>query len=294
MRAVPSLLLLLLPALASAMDVKGVLPMEAVWRKDLSPYRLTGDVTVPWGGQLTVEAGVQVIAIPEDELRSGVDARRVELIVDGKLLVRGTPSDPVRFTSHGSPGSWYGVRVRGGRGTVIDGARLEQTTQGISLGMSAVVKNTVVSALAADCIQVTWGTPSFQGNDVSDCGGRERAVPVRSAPQPEARLRDDPPLPDPPPSVPRERPIVPRPVAESPPARGVATPRVLPKPLVAPTSVGECAIEPQMNEPPACPGVRRWRLDQAQAGTSPGGPPDRSAPPSGIRRVDPSRRSVTP
>ncbi|MET0403175.1 MAG: hypothetical protein ABW123_12265 [Cystobacter sp.] len=286
----PALLLLLLPSLASAMDVQGTLPTtDTVWKKDLSPYVLTGDVTVPWGAKLTVEAGVQIIAIPEDALRSGADMKRVELIVDGTLLVRGTPSQPVRFTSHGSPGSWYGVRVRGGRGTVIDGALLEQTTQGISLGMSAVVKNTVVSALAADCLQVTsaWGTPSLQGNDLSGCGGRERGSPSRPSLPPEARVREEPP--PPPPPVVRERPSPPRPVAID----DTPAPRVLPK-ILGSSSGGECAIEPQMNEPPACPGVRRWRKDQAQLGAQQGGPPDRSVPYPGTRRVDSSRRAVTP
>jgi hypothetical protein len=179
MRAVLSSLLCLLPALASAVDVQGALPADTVWKKSLSPYVLTGDVTVPWGAKLTVEAGVQIIAVPEDALRSGVDPQRVELIVDGTLVVRGTPSQPVEFTSHGRPGSWYGVRVSGGRNTVIDGAILNQASQGIFLDMRAVVKNTSVSALAEDCIRVTWDTSSLQDNDVSGCGGRERAAPVR-------------------------------------------------------------------------------------------------------------------
>ncbi|MFY0574904.1 hypothetical protein ACN28S_11520 [Cystobacter fuscus] len=276
MRAVLSALLLLLPALASAMDVQGALPAgDTVWKKDLSPYVLTGDVTVPWAAKLTVEAGVQIIAIPEDGLRSGVDPKRVEFIVDGTLVVRGTPSQPVEFTSHGSPGSWYGVRVRGGRGTVIDGARIELATQGISLGMSAVVKNTSVSALARDCIQVTWGTSSLQANDVSGCGGREQASPERPMTPSETRSQDnrlangmsssrgntEPPAPRqrpslPPPEPPRtETPTRRTPVQEAPASR-------LSRPLPSAVDVGDCAIEPQVNEPPECPGIRRWRKDQ--------------------------------
>ncbi|WNG15894.1 hypothetical protein [Cystobacter fuscus] len=276
MRAVLSALLLLLPALASALDVQGALPTaDTVWKKDLNPYVLTGDVTVPWGAKLTVEAGVQIIAIPEDGLRSGVDPERVEFIVDGTLVVRGTPSQPVEFTSHGNPGSWYGVRVRGGRGTVIDGARINLATQGISLGMSAVVKNTSVSALARDCIQVTWGSSSLQANDVSGCGGREQASPVRSMAPSETRAQDnrlangmsssrdntEPPAPrqrpsPPPPDPPRtETPARRVPVQEAPAPR-------LSRPLPSAVDAGDCAIEPQVNEPPECPGIRRWRKDQ--------------------------------
>ncbi|EPX63488.1 hypothetical protein D187_005894 [Cystobacter fuscus DSM 2262] len=279
MRAVLSALLLLLPALASAVDVQGALPAgDTVWKKDLNPYVLTGDVTVPWAAKLTVEAGVQIIAIPEDGLRSGVDPERVEFIVDGTLVVRGTPSQPVEFTSHGRPGSWYGVRVRGGRGTVIDGARIDLATQGISLGMSAAVRNTSVSALARDCIQVTWGSSSLQANDVSGCGGRERASPAGSMAPSETRAQDnrlangtsssrgntEPPAPPaarqrpsvPPPEPPRtETPTRRTPVQEAPAPR-------LSRPLPSAVDVGDCAIEPQVNEPPECPGIRQWRKNQ--------------------------------
>ncbi|OJH40059.1 right-handed parallel beta-helix repeat-containing protein [Cystobacter ferrugineus] len=280
MRAVLSALLLLLPALASAVDVQGALPAaDTVWKKNLSPYVLTGDVTVPWGAKLTVEAGVQIIAIPEDGLGSGVDVERVELIVDGTLVVRGTPSQPVEFTSHGRPGSWYGIRVRGGRGTVIDGARIHQATQGISLGMSATVKNTSVSALAQDCIQVTWGRSSLQANDVNGCGGRERGAPVRPMAPDEPRSQDNwlatgtpssrgntaPPAPPasrqrpsvlPPPEPPRTEPSARRtPVQEAPAPR-------LSRPLPSTVDAGDCAIEPQVNEPPECPGIRQWRKNQ--------------------------------
>jgi hypothetical protein len=309
MRAVLSALLLLLPALASAVDVQGVLPAEdTVWKKNLSPYVLTGDVTVPWTAKLTVEAGVQIIAIPEDGLRSGVDPERVELIVDGTLVVLGTSSQPVEFTSHGRPGSWYGIRVRGGRGTVIDGARIDQATQGISLGMSASVRNTTVSALSQDCIQVSWDTSSLRANDVSGCGGRERAAPVRPMAPSEPRAQDNrlatgtsssrantapPPSP-----APRQRPSVPPPpepprpepsARRTPPAEAPA-PR-LSRPLPSSVDDGDCALEPQVNEPPECPGIRQWRKNQERLSELPADDePRRDAP----RRYTPAPSSPQP
>jgi hypothetical protein len=304
MRAVLlTLLLLLLPALAlAATDVQGVLPGETVWKRSGSPYVLHGDVTVPWGVKLTVEPGVQVIAATDDALGSGVDPRRVELIVDGTLLVRGTAELPVEFTSQGAEGAWYGIRVRGGRGTVIDGATLSRASQGISLGMSAAVRNTAVSAQAQDCLQVTWGTPSLRGNDLSGCGGRPQRLPeptpVLERPSPPVVVPSR--LPAPRPLL--ERPVPERPVPERlavqpvpaalPPPRlpspaPVATPvklvtetptpsRPLPTRLGAPPGTGapasgECALQPQVDEPPECPGVRRWRKNQERVGeVSPG------------------------
>ncbi|WNG48960.1 hypothetical protein F0U60_36205 [Archangium minus] len=176
MRAVLLAFMFLLPAMASATDVQGALSGHTVWKKSGSPYVLKGDVTVAWGARLTLEPGVQVIAAPEDALRSGVDPQRVELIVDGTLVVRGTTAHPVELSSRGEEGAWYGIRVRGGRGTEINGAVITQATQGISLGMSAVVRNTSVSATARDCLQVLWGTATLEGNELGQCGAREPAV----------------------------------------------------------------------------------------------------------------------
>lgn len=180
MRAV-LLALLLLPALASATDVRGTLTSSTVWTRSGSPYVLRGDVTVAWGTKLTVEPGVRVIAASSDALKSGVDPQRVELIVDGTLVVHGTAASPVELTSDGSSGSWYGIRVRGGRGTELHGAIITQAHQGISLGMSAVVKNTAVSATAEDCIHVSWGTATLEGNELSGCGRREPEAPKMAA-----------------------------------------------------------------------------------------------------------------
>lgn len=176
MRAVLLTLMFLLPTLASATDVRGTLSGHTIWKRSGSPYVLKGDVTVAWGARLTLEPGVQVIAASEDALRSGVDPRRVELIVDGTLVVRGTSARPVELSSHGEEGSWYGIRVRGGRGTEIHGAVITRAAQGISLGMSAVVKNTSVSATTRDCLQVLWGTATLEGNELGQCGAREPAI----------------------------------------------------------------------------------------------------------------------
>lgn len=165
--------MLLLPALASATDVRGTLSGQTVWTKRGSPYVLQGDVTVAWGARLTLEPGVQVIAASSDALKSGVDPERVELIVDGTLVVRGTPAQPVALSSSGGDGSWYGIRVRGGRGTVIDHAVISQAHQGIALGMSAVVRNTSVQAASRDCLLVSWGTATLEHNELNGCGKRE-------------------------------------------------------------------------------------------------------------------------
>ncbi|MFY0530369.1 hypothetical protein ACN28I_46770 [Archangium gephyra] len=101
---------------------------------------------------------------------------------------------PSRLTSQGGRGSWYGIRVRGGRGTEIHGAVITQAHQGISLGMSAAVKNTSVSAAAADCIHVSWGTATLAGNELSGCGRAQeeqapRLASLQSPPPSEPSVR---------------------------------------------------------------------------------------------------------
>jgi hypothetical protein len=147
-----------------------MLSTHTVWKKGGSPYVLKGDLTVGWGVKLVIEPGVRVIAQRQDALKSGVDPQRVELIVDGTLEVRGTEAHPVRFTSKGDVGSWYGIRVRGGRGTVIEGAVISLARQGLSLGTSAVVRNTLVDDTVDDCLSVSWGKATLEGNRLSGCG----------------------------------------------------------------------------------------------------------------------------
>ncbi|WP_257455281.1 right-handed parallel beta-helix repeat-containing protein [Archangium lipolyticum] len=166
----------LTPVVASATQVQGTLSTPTVWKKSGSPYVLTGDVTVGWGTTLVIEPGVKVIAAKQDALRSGADEQRVELIVDGALVVRGTEARPVRFTSGEEPGSWYGIRVRGGRGTVIDGAVIDRAWQGLSLDMGAVVRNTSVSDTVEDCVRVGWGSATLVDNRLSGCGANGVSV----------------------------------------------------------------------------------------------------------------------
>ncbi|PTL77964.1 hypothetical protein [Vitiosangium sp. GDMCC 1.1324] len=315
MRAALLALMILLPALASATDVQGTLTHNTVWTSSGSPYVLKGDVTVAWGVRLTLEPGVQVIASSTDALKSGVDAERVELIVDGTLVVRGTPEQPVTLSSQGGDGSWYGIRVRGGRGTLIDHAVITQAHQGIALGMSAAVMNTSVSAAEKDCLRVSWGSATLERNDLSGCGRREPEVRDEAVARDESRVRspynskpagqgmgqDTAPAP----TRPSEQAGMPiatlRPAGDAvevlkrkpssgatPPgasrAEGARSERPTPGVPAPPRPPGsktanpaggtpshlECTHEPQVLEPPECPGIRRWRQNQEQLGDASG------------------------
>jgi hypothetical protein len=170
MRLLLPTLLLLLPAAASATDVQGMLLSDVTWDRRGSPYILKGDVTVAWGTTLTIEPGVEVLAASEDATGSGVDPERVELVVEGTLVARGSESLPVTFRAHEPGGLWVGLRVEAGRGTVLERVSIQEAWRGVWLDVDAVVRSSSVSGTVSDCIYVSGGTAQLEGNHLSGCG----------------------------------------------------------------------------------------------------------------------------
>ena len=59
------------------------------WTAASSPYIVAGDIRIPAGETLTIEAGSQVL-FEADSSAGGFDTTRSELIVQGTLVVNGT------------------------------------------------------------------------------------------------------------------------------------------------------------------------------------------------------------
>lgn len=87
--------------------------------------RLTGTVVVREGVTVTVEPGTEVLVQP------GIGA---EIVVRGRLLVRGVPGKPVLFDSAGgcAAGPWGGIVFRRGSTGILEHATVRCAANGIA------------------------------------------------------------------------------------------------------------------------------------------------------------------
>ncbi|MEZ4235412.1 MAG: right-handed parallel beta-helix repeat-containing protein [Myxococcota bacterium] len=142
--------LLLSASAAWATVVPGGVIGTTTWTAANSPYVVQGDITVPAGATLTIQAGVEVRTASSDASASGNDSSRVEIVVDGTLDVQGDLVDPVWFLSDTLTGStsWYGIVVHAG---------------GVLTGTEAVVQHATYGVYSA-------GSVDLVGFDASVCG----------------------------------------------------------------------------------------------------------------------------
>lgn len=109
---------------AQALTACGNILSDTTWTAANNPVSLTCDVTVYPGVTLTIDPGVNVVATPSFSLR-----------VRGLLIVAGSASQPVGFTSASPPTKWGGISfetTQGGRGT-ISFAQISHANTGTSV-----------------------------------------------------------------------------------------------------------------------------------------------------------------
>ena len=147
---------LLLTALASAQDkgLVGELPATSNWK---GAVRLAGDVTVPAGGTLVIEAGTVVTIAARDQSQAGYQPELVEIHVLGQLLVDGKAEAPVVFmpddgggeAGNGPKSQWHGIVLHKrkdlvDRRTIVRGAQFWRAF--------AAIQAPSDNALIEDCV----------------------------------------------------------------------------------------------------------------------------------------------
>lgn len=101
---------------------------------------IANDVTIASGDTLAIEPNTILLFESEDVSKSGIDTTRVELIVNGTLLSRGTVDQPIAFRprySNSGSGSWYGIRVMPGGSAQLEYAGVVDAYCGIDYANSA-------------------------------------------------------------------------------------------------------------------------------------------------------------
>ncbi|HMR76354.1 MAG TPA: right-handed parallel beta-helix repeat-containing protein, partial [Polyangiaceae bacterium] len=119
---------------AAATTITGGNVINQTWSPAGSPYIVQGDVTVPAGAFLTIQAGTTVQFATSDSQVAGRSTSKVELSVHGTLTVSGTSGNPVIFQSQtgSTQGSWYGLIVENdATGASIAGAEIRHATYGV-------------------------------------------------------------------------------------------------------------------------------------------------------------------
>lgn len=94
--------------------VPGVVKNDINISKLDSPVKLTADLIIPMGINMTVEPGVEFQISESDSFNSGFDTDRVEILVHGALTVNGTEAEPVIFTPLDGSGKrehWAGITI---------------------------------------------------------------------------------------------------------------------------------------------------------------------------------------
>ncbi|MBZ0237566.1 MAG: DUF4215 domain-containing protein, partial [Deltaproteobacteria bacterium] len=172
------------PAAADTIIAGGNI-INQTWTTAGSPYRINGDIGVPAGSFLEIQAGVVVEFATTDGQGSGLDMAEVELTVAGSLRVMGTTGAPVTFRGTGTgAGAWYGIVVENGATeATFTNAVIEETQYGVTTsaaGTVTMLANTIIHTCSQYGLFVRGGSPAPSNLTVYGCGSGVYVEPAAS------------------------------------------------------------------------------------------------------------------
>jgi hypothetical protein len=140
-------------------DITGVISSDATWTKADSPYSLTGNVLVPNGVTLTIEAGVTV------------NLNDYYIMVNGTLCAQGTNAEQIQFNSGEITFTQYsnGWNEQTSSGCIFENANLTATSisSDVALKITKVYANSRISAGASSVISYSSLTAEMSAGDLS-------------------------------------------------------------------------------------------------------------------------------
>ena len=155
------LLLLMMPFTSMATtNILGQIT-NMTWSAANSPYVIKGDITILSGATLTIEPGVEIQINSSDDQGSGMNPNKVEIIVNGSLLIQGTANNPITIhaQSGAAKGTWSGIEINNFATPVtIDHANIQDAESAIqSAAPNISITNSSLSNNSANGLNVTAG-----------------------------------------------------------------------------------------------------------------------------------------
>ncbi|MDI6846982.1 MAG: NosD domain-containing protein, partial [Candidatus Bathyarchaeia archaeon] len=148
----------LFPAV-NAIYVEGPIMQNTVWTLVDSPFVLSKDVIVYPNVTLTIE--------PEVEVKFGGN---FSLIVEGRLVAKGTKDKMIRFTSNRyepEAGDWWAIKFNGTHSSSLIYCSIEYGTNGITVENGTLnIQNSLVSLNSENGIMITNGYVEVKNNEI--------------------------------------------------------------------------------------------------------------------------------
>ena len=120
----------------------GVINETTVLASIDSPVKLYSDIIVAAGASLIIEAGTEIQVSESDAFAGGSNEDKIEVIVHGRIEVRGTQDQPVAFAPLNGSGRrdhWAGIRILSSQTGVSDISHLQLFgCEGFALDVSAL------------------------------------------------------------------------------------------------------------------------------------------------------------